>query len=134
MASPKLPTAELTAEFSTGKRPKLLGYHVVIDGKAVAMITLDELALAGLSAADEVQTFEVAEPVKAGSLLFWRRSDQLLHVEPGTEGTPVGMTMRDLEAGAAVRLFRDGFIPLDAEFDHSAAPGDASNEGAARQG
>jgi hypothetical protein len=44
------------------------------------------------------------------------------------------MTMRDLEAGAAVRLFRDGFIPLDAEFDHPAAAGDASNEGAGRQG
>lgn len=133
MAGLKIPTAELTAEFSTGKRPKLLGYHVVVDGNAVALITLDELAIAGLSAADEVQTFEVAEPVKAGSLLFWHRSDQLLHDEPGAEGTPVGLTMRDLEAGAAVRLFRDGFIPLDAEFDYPAAVSDASNEGAARQ-
>lgn len=118
MASMTLPTAELTAEFSIGKRPKLLGYQVVIDGKAVAVITLDELALAGFSAADEVQTFEVAEPVKAGSLLFWHQSDQLLHDDPGEEGTPVGMTMRDLEAGAVVRLFRDGFIPLDGEYGY----------------
>jgi hypothetical protein len=39
----------------------------------------------------------------------------MLHVDPGTEGTPIGMTLRDLEAGSFVRLFRDGFVPLDAD-------------------
>lgn len=116
MAGLNLPTAELAAEFSIGKGPKLLGYHVVVGGTAIAYITLNELALVGFSAADDVQTFEVAEAVKAGSLLFWHQSDQLLHDDPGEAGTPVGLTMRDLEAGAAVRLFRDGFIPLDAEY------------------
>ncbi|MBR1149698.1 hypothetical protein [Bradyrhizobium sp. JYMT SZCCT0428] len=94
------------------------------------MVTLDELTLAGLSAADEVQTFKLADQVKAGSLLFWH-SDGMLHDDPGEQGTPVGMTMRDLEAGSVVRLFRDGFIPLDADFNQIAASDDL-NEGDAR--
>ncbi len=82
----------------------MLGYHVVVNGMVVAFITLDELALAGFSAADEVQTFELADQVKAGSLLFWHPGDAMLHAGDG-QGTPVGMTMRDLEAGSTVRLF-----------------------------
>jgi hypothetical protein len=114
MPGPKIPTAELVAEFSTDSPPRVLGYHVVVNGHVVAMVTLEEMALAGLSAVDEVQAFELADPVKAGSLLFWH-DDGMLHEDPGAEGTPVGMTMRDLEAGSVVRLFRDGFIPLDAD-------------------
>jgi hypothetical protein len=45
----------------------------------VALITLDELALARFSAADEVQTFELADQVKAGSLLFRHPADAMLH-------------------------------------------------------
>ena len=130
MAYPKVPTAELAAEFSTDSPPKVLGYHVVVNSQAVALVTLDELTLAGLSAADEVQAFKLADQVKAGSLLFWH-GDGMLHDDPGEQGTPVGMTMRDFEAGSVVRLFRDGFIPLDADFNHIAAS-DAPSEGDAR--
>jgi hypothetical protein len=86
----------------------------VVNGQAIALITLEELTLAGLSAVDEVQSFELADPVNAGSLLFWH-GDGMLHDDPGEQGTPIGMTIRDLDAGSVVRHFRDGFIPLEAE-------------------
>ncbi len=137
MPSPNIPTAELAAEFSTDSPPRVLGYHVVVDGMVVALITLDELALAGFSAADDVQAFELADQVKAGSLLFWHPGDGMLHDHAGDgQGTPVGMMMRDLEASSTVRLFRHGFVPLDEQFDHLAASdvNGSSNDGVARQG
>ena len=107
------------AQFFGDSPPRVVGYHVVIDGRPVAMVTLDELALAGFSVADEVQTFRLADEVTAGSLLFWHKGDGMLHDHAGAgQGTPIGMTMRDLKVGTAVRLFRDSFIPLDAELKH----------------
>ena len=61
MTGSDIPLAELVAEFSATDPPKLLGYHVVVGGRAVALLTLKELELAGFSPEHEVQSFEVAE-------------------------------------------------------------------------
>ncbi len=117
MGCSSIPFAELAAEFSATKPPKLLGYNVVVGGKAVAMLTLQELALAGFSPTPDIQSFELAEEVKAGSILFWHPSDGMLQQDPGEDGTPIGVTTKDLAAHNVVRPSFDGFILLDGQFN-----------------
>ena len=117
MAGPNLPTAELVADFSTDDPPRLLGYHVVVENRPVALLTLDELSLAGFSPVHDVQAFEIADDVKAGSILFWHSADKKLHHERGADGIPLGVTTRDLAAESVVRPSFDGFMMLDGEFN-----------------
>ena len=72
--------------------------------------------IAGFLPTHDVQTFEVAEEVKAGSILFWHPSDGMLHQDPGEGGTPIGVTTKDLAAHSAIRPSFDGFILLDGQF------------------
>ena len=88
----------------------------LVGDRAVALLTLEELALAGFLPTHDVQTFEVAEEVKAGSILFWHPSDGMLHQDPGEGGTPIGVTTKDLAAHSAIRPSFDGFILLDGQF------------------
>jgi hypothetical protein len=37
------PTAKLRAEYTCGNPPKLLGFHVIVDGKTIAVIPADEV-------------------------------------------------------------------------------------------
>ena len=117
MTCSDIPLAELAAEFSTTDPPRLIGYHVVVGGRAVALLTLEELALAGFSPTHDVQSFEVADEVKAGSILFLHRSDGMLHHDPGEGATPIGVTTRDLAPHSVVRPSFDGFILLDGQFN-----------------
>ena len=117
MAGSNLPTAELVAEFSTDDPPTLFGYHVVVENRPVALLTLDELSLAGFSPVHDVQAFEIAEDVKGGSILFWRPSDRKLHHESAAGDVPMGVTTKDLAAGSAVRPSFDGFVMLEGEFN-----------------
>jgi hypothetical protein len=96
---------------------QLIGYHVVVGGRAVALLTLDKLALAGFSPTHDVQSFEVADEVKAGSILFLHRSDGMLHHDPGEGATPIGVTTRDLAPHSVIRPSFDGFILLDGQFN-----------------
>lgn len=95
MTGSDIPLAELAAELSTTDPPRLLGYHVVVAGRTVALLTIQELELAGLSPIHDVQSFELADEVKAGSILFWHRSDGMLHHDSGEDGTPIGATTKD---------------------------------------
>jgi len=117
MTCSDIPLAELAAEFSTTDPPRLIGYHVVVGGRAVALLTLEELALAGFSPTHDVQSFEVADEVKAGSILFLHRSDGMLHHDPGEGATPIGVTTRDLAPHSVIRPSFDGFILLDGQFN-----------------
>jgi hypothetical protein len=114
-----LPEAELVAEFTSADRPSLAGYHVVVDGRPVALITVGELALAGFTAVEDVQTFEIAQDVRSGSILFWHPGDQKLHSLQGQDGIPIGVTTKDFPADSVVRMSSDGVIILDGEFNLS---------------
>jgi hypothetical protein len=39
-----IPTAKLRAEYHMTNPPKLIGFHVIVDGKTVALLTPDEVA------------------------------------------------------------------------------------------
>ncbi len=110
-----IPVAELVAEFSTTDPPRLIGYHVVVGGRAVALLTLEELALAGFSPTHDVQFFD--DEVKAGSILFLHRNDGMLHHELGEGATPIGVTTWDLAPHSVVRPSLDGFVLLDGQFN-----------------
>jgi hypothetical protein len=96
---------------------QLIGYHVVVGGRAAALLTLEELALAGFSSTHDVQSFEVADEVKAGSILFLHRSDGMLHHDPGEGATPIGVTASDLAPLSVIRPSFDGFILLEGQFN-----------------
>ena len=112
-----LPDAELVAEFSTDGPPKLLGYQVVIGGRAVAILTLQELSLAGFSPVQDTQCFEIAQDVQAGSILYWHASNRKLHHDQRDGGIPIGITTKDLAAGSVVRPSFDGFVMLEGELN-----------------
>lgn len=116
MAGSDLPQAELVAQFSTDDPPVLIGYHVVIHGHPVALLTLEELSLAGFSPVHDVQAFEIADDVKAGSILFWHPEDTKLHPERGAAGLALGIATIGLAAGAVVRPSFDGFVMLEGDF------------------
>ena len=88
----------------------------MVGGRPVALVTVEELELAGFSPINDVQSFEVADEVKAGSVLFWHPNDGMLHHDPGEDGKPIGITTKDLAPCSVVRPWFDGFILLDGQF------------------
>jgi len=43
MDNSPIPNAKLRAEYTCGNPPKLLGFHVIVDGKTIAVIPADEV-------------------------------------------------------------------------------------------
>lgn len=117
MPGSDLPSAELVAQFSEDNPPRLIGYHVVIQSHPCALLTLEELSLAGFSPVHDVQAFEIADDARAGSILFWYPDDRKLHNERGAAGLPLGITTKGLAAGAVVRPSFDGFVMLEGDFN-----------------
>jgi hypothetical protein len=95
----------------------LLGYHVAVEGRPVALIPLEKLELAGFSPIDRVEAFERCDDVKAGTLLFWDKEDGKLHDQPGESRKAFAVTTRDLEAESVVRLSFHGLVMLDGQFN-----------------